>query len=102
MRVLFFATIRDCTRAKETRWDEPTPTLGDLLCALSRRYGPAFERWVLEEGRLGPAIIVSVNGRDARHLDGVRTRLQPDDTVSIFPAIAGGHAHAAGREAPGG
>jgi len=90
MTILFFAKIREYTKASELRWDEPTDTLGELLRRLSARYGPDFQRWVLDGEKLGPAIIVTVNGRDVRHLDGVKSPLHPDDSIAIFPAIAGG------------
>ncbi len=90
MQVRFFATIRECTGASEIRWDEPAATLGDLLRALSLRYGPAFRRWVLEQDDLGKAVLVVLNGHDARHHGGSNAVLHPDDTVAIFPTIAGG------------
>ena len=90
MRILLFATIRQCVGASEIKWDEATGTLGDLLEKLSVRYGPEFRRWVLEHHALGKAVIVVVNGQDARHVGGVETLLHPDDTIAIFPAIAGG------------
>ncbi len=92
MQVLFFASIRECTKEKEIRWDEAAGTVGELLAALSARYGPAFRKWVVDGEELSGLCIISVNGRDARHLDGAKTRLDGGDTVSIFPAIAGGRA----------
>ena len=90
MHVLFFAAIRELTGAAEIRWDEPTATLGDLLRELSARYGPAFRRWVLDNDDLGKTVIVVVNGHDSRHEGGINTSLHSDDTIAIFPAIAGG------------
>ncbi len=90
MQIRFFATIRQCTGASEISWDEPMATLGDLLCALAVRYGPVFRRWVLERDELGGSVLVVINGHDARHHGGIHAPLQPDDTIAIFPAIAGG------------
>ncbi|HYB44569.1 MAG TPA: MoaD/ThiS family protein [Candidatus Methylomirabilis sp.] len=90
MRILFFATIRQCVGASEIKWDEATGTLRDLLEKLSVRYGPEFRRWVLDKNELGKTVILVVNGQDARHVGGVETPLHPDDTIAIFPAIAGG------------
>ncbi len=90
MQILFFATLRGCTGVSALRWDEPTATLGELLRALSARYGPGFRRWVLEEGDLGSAVLVVINGHDSRHQGGIHAPLHPGDTVAIFPAIAGG------------
>ena len=90
MQVRFFATIREITGTSEIRWDAPAGSLGELLQALSARYGPAFRRWVLEGDDLGAAILIVINGHDARHQGGIQARLRPDDTIAIFPAIAGG------------
>lgn len=90
MQILFFATIRNITGEKEIRWPTPSPTLGDLLRGLSARYGPQFQRWVLEGEDLGGAILVQINGHDARHEGGLGAPLKPDDIIAIFPAIAGG------------
>jgi sulfur-carrier protein len=90
MQIQFFATIRAITGVSELRWDEPAPTLKDLLHGLSARYGPAFRRWVLEQDDLGKTVLVVINGHDSRHQGGIATPLHPDDTIAIFPAIAGG------------
>jgi sulfur-carrier protein len=90
VQIRFFATIREITGVSEIRWDEPTATLGELLHALSSRYGSTFRRWVLENDDLGKTVLVVINGHDSRHQGGIATPLHPDDTIAIFPAIAGG------------
>ena len=94
MQIRFFATIRECTGESEIRWDDPTSTLGELLHKLSARYGPTFRRWVLEYDDLGRAILVVINGHDSRHQGGINASLHPDDTIAIFPMIAGGQGRA--------
>jgi len=90
MVIRFFASIRNITGVKEIEWDEPTPTLDELLCLLSNRYGPEFRRWVLDGEDLGGSVMVVVNGDDARHQAGLSTPLHPEDVVSILPMMAGG------------
>jgi sulfur-carrier protein len=90
MQIRYFATIRAITKENTLNWDRPETTLGELLHSLCNRYGDRFRQWVLEGDGLGQAIIILVNGRDARHLEGINTPLQPDDIVSIFPLVAGG------------
>jgi MoaD family protein len=90
MVVRFFASIRNITGAKEIEWAEATATVGELLRALSDRYGPEFQRWVYEGERLGGSVMVVVNGADARHKAGLATELAPTDVVSILPIMAGG------------
>ncbi len=90
MQIRYFATIRTITREFTLDWDQPETTLGELLRALCVRYGDHFRQWVLEGDELGQAIIILVNGCDARHLEGINTALHPDDIIAIFPLVAGG------------
>ncbi len=90
MEIRFFATIREITRVREVRWDQPAASVLDLLLDLSARYGPQFRRWCLDGQDLGQSIIVLVNGRDCRHESGVHTPLRSGDVISIFPMVAGG------------
>ena len=87
MQIRFFANIRECTGESEIRWDESAATLGELLRALSARYGPSFRRWVLEDGDLGKAILVVINGHDSRHEGGIHAPLQPLNAV-LLPLLA--------------
>jgi molybdopterin synthase sulfur carrier subunit len=89
MQVLYFATLRDIAGKKEERWDPPAATVGELLRGLVARYGPQFERWLLDKGDLKLAIVL-VNGRDVRDLQRLDTPLAPNDTVTLFPPVAGG------------
>lgn len=90
MQIRYFATIRTITGENALRWDQPEATLGELLRDLCVRYGDRFRSWVLDGNDLGQAIIILVNGCDARHLGGINTPLQPEDTIAIFPLVAGG------------
>lgn len=90
MEIRFFATYRDITRDKTI--EAPAPeTVSGLLAYLSRRYGPAMEKKLLNpDGSLGQDAIVLVNGRHIEHLQGIDTPLTEQDVVSIFPLVAGG------------
>ncbi len=90
MVVRFFASIRNLTGVKEIEWGEPTATLGELLNKLADRYGPEFQRWVLEGEGLGSSVMVVINGSDARHQAGLETPLVATDVVSLLPIMAGG------------
>jgi MoaD family protein len=69
--------------------DIPAATVGDLLAELGRRY-PAL-RPLLEERRGDrPYVKVMVNGRLLEQLQGLDTPLGPEDTVGVFPPVAGG------------
>jgi MoaD family protein len=90
MVIRFFASIRNVTGEKEIEWGEPTPTLGELLRLLSERYGPQFQRWVLDGESLGSSVMVVINGEDARHQAELGTRLATTDVISVLPIMAGG------------
>jgi molybdopterin synthase sulfur carrier subunit len=89
IRVLFFATIRDLSREKETS-AAPCPTVRDLLAGLSGRYGEAFRKEALEGEDVSDRVIVMVNGRSIAHTGGGNTPLSSGDTVAVFPIIGGG------------
>jgi MoaD family protein len=88
--VRLFAALRDVTGQVEIDWDAPATDLGELLEALAGRYGPTFRRTVLAGERLAPAVMVLVNGHDARLSGGTQAPLEPADEVAIFPPLAGG------------
>ena len=92
MVIRFFGSVRNITGVKEIEWEEPTPTLGAVLCLLADQYGPEFRRWVLDGEDLGASVMVVVNGNDARHQAGLATPLAATDVVSILPIMAGGTA----------
>jgi molybdopterin synthase sulfur carrier subunit len=45
---------------------------------------------VFSGAELSGEIIILVNGRNVRYLQGLETPLAADDEVSIFPMVAGG------------
>jgi molybdopterin synthase sulfur carrier subunit len=68
----------------------PAPTVNALLAVLAGEKGAAFEKRVFEGGKLSDTIILLVNGRNIKHLNGAETALKPDDVVAVFPMVAGG------------
>jgi len=82
--------LREATGKSEEEWNAPAATLGVLLRDLTARYGADFQKWVMEKGEMNGLSIILVNGRDARHLGRLEAPLKQDDTVVIFPPLAGG------------
>ncbi|MBU4193986.1 MAG: MoaD family protein [Actinobacteria bacterium] len=79
--VKFYASLRKVTGVREA--DIPVGSVKEVLERLSSDY----------EGKLRRYLKIStilVNGKNVIHLKGKRTRLKPDDVVSIFPPLGGG------------
>ncbi len=88
--VLFFASIREYTREKETSAEEVFPSVEELLRLLCRRYGKTLENEVFEGNTLSSQVIVMVNGRHIAHTGGPLTPVKDGDTVALFPLLGGG------------
>lgn len=65
-------------------------TVGDALGSLTRRYPELRRHLYGEDGRLRAFVNVYVNDEDIRYLEKDSTPLQPGDSISIVPSIAGG------------
>ncbi len=90
MVVRFFASLREVTGVGALDCTTPAADLGELLESLAASYGPVFRRAVLDGKRLAPAVMVLVNGHNARFAGGAETPLQASDEVAIFPPLGGG------------
>ncbi|MGH2810393.1 MAG: MoaD/ThiS family protein, partial [Actinomycetota bacterium] len=67
-------------------------TVGEVLEAAGRRFGPEF-------ARAAGASTIAVNGVDARHLAGLNTQVGPEDEVALLPPVSGGSTTAQERPA---
>jgi MoaD family protein len=67
-------------------------TVYTLLKQLADRYGEVFEGEVFEEeGKaVREGLIVTVNGRAIGQLQGIKTRLNVKDVVTLLPLFTGG------------
>ncbi len=65
-------------------------TLADAVDGLEAAYPGIKDRLVDESGELRRFVNVYINGEDVRFLDNLTTKLNPNDEVSIVPAVAGG------------
>lgn len=92
MDVHFFATLRQITGQKTVKFDlAEGATIRDLVDAIINRFPPLRRELLNQNGELWPHVHVFINGRDAPFLaDGLDTVLTTDDTVNIFPPVAGG------------
>lgn len=84
----FFANFREAVGGKVLEEEfEDGSTVGEVLAALEAEYEGLD---LLRDGDLRPQINVLKNGRGVLHMEGVETILDDDDTLSIFPPVAGG------------
>ena len=67
-------------------------TLGALLDNLYERYPALREQLQPGADRLSRHVNIYVDDEDARTLQGANTRIRPETTVIILPAMAGGAA----------
>lgn len=90
MKVELYATLR--VAANESGFEmDPPGDVRALFDELAGRYGDDFlEGLQNTEGDLSTGVIVLVNGVNVHSLQGLDTKLEPQDTVAIFPPIGGG------------
>jgi molybdopterin synthase sulfur carrier subunit len=65
-------------------------TVGEALKALDAAHAGFAERLFDEEGRLRRFVNVFLADEDVRFLQGLETPIEPGQTLSIVPAVAGG------------
>ena len=67
-----------------------TKTVSELLDDLDNQF-PGIKNKVCEsDGSIRKFINIYINDEDIRFLDGPKSEIKEEDTVSIIPAIAGG------------
>ena len=65
-------------------------TVGEVLDALTARYGDLRKHLFNDEGKLRSFVNVYLNDEDIRYLNKDKTSVKDGDTLSIVPSIAGG------------
>jgi molybdopterin synthase sulfur carrier subunit len=75
----------------EARVSAEGATVGEVLKDLESRYPGITKNVIAEDGGLHRFINVYLNDEDVRYLGSLETPVNDGDTVSILPAVAGGH-----------
>ncbi len=66
-------------------------TLSEVFKEVGREYGESLKKKILApDGDFHPYVLISVNGTDARGLNGINTRLKEEDEVLLALLIIGG------------
>lgn len=86
VKVKFFTTLRKITNTKEIVIDleGSVADILEILIHWKQDLGTA----IYDE--TGLYVIIFLNGRDIEYIDGLETRVNGDDTLHLFPPIAGG------------
>ena len=82
--VKLYANLRKLAGTKELPINGAT--VGAVLEELIRRSPPVGEI-ILRDGEIGPHVVITLNGHNIMDLE---TPVTEQDTVAIFPPIAGG------------
>ena len=64
--------------------------VGDVLRALAEQHPATRDQLFGQDGSLNRYVNVYLNDEDVRVLDGLDTAVEPQDTLVILPAMAGG------------
>ncbi|MDH4016882.1 MAG: MoaD/ThiS family protein [Actinomycetota bacterium] len=91
MQVRFYATLRAIVGAKTI--DVPLgdgSTVRDLAEVLVELYPGLREHVFDADGHIARTVHFMIDGRNTRWLDGEATRLEPDQSIDVFPPVAGG------------
>jgi len=80
-KVRYYASLRQVAGRREDEFE--VGTVKEMLDAVSKAYDGKLDRYL-------KISTVLVNGKNVIHIKGRKTRLEPDDVVSIFPPMGGG------------
>ncbi len=86
--VKFFATLQEPVGENKVEID--AKDVSSLLDIILERYPGLKPELLDDEGELKDTIKFMLNGRNVDFLDGMETKLKKDDTVAVFPLVAGG------------
>ncbi|MBA7534424.1 hypothetical protein ES705_26670 [subsurface metagenome] len=92
VKIIFLSVLVDITQIEElTLPIDDGSNIKNMLEQLSSKFGKKLEDLIFKASEnLSKYVIVTINGKDIRTLDGLNTKIQIDDEISFIPAIAGG------------
>jgi molybdopterin synthase sulfur carrier subunit len=92
IKIIFLSVLVDITQIEElTLLINDGSNIRNILEQLSSKFGKKFEDLIFKASEdLSKYVIITINGKDIRTLDGLNTKIQLNDEISFIPAIAGG------------
>jgi sulfur-carrier protein len=85
--IKLYANLRTVTGKKEL--NIPGGNMQEVLGKLSQDF-PGLLRFLFENGKLRPRVILTVNGQTLDPATGLKTSVSEQDQIAIFPPVAGG------------
>lgn len=92
IKVNFYSLIADITKKANLLLSiEEKSTVNEILSHLFKQLGKEFESLIMPSpGILNSRIIILVNEKNIKDISGLSSIVNPDESVSFLPAIAGG------------
>ncbi len=92
IKIMFLSILTDITDVEELNLTvEDNSTIRNMLTQLASKFGAKFEEMIFKTSSdLSKYVLITVNGKHIRLLEGLETKVQADDEISFIPAIAGG------------
>jgi len=92
VKIIFLSILTDITEVEKLNLPiDDDSSIRDILEQLAIKFGARFEEMIYKTSKdLSKYIIIAINGKDIRSLDGLHTIIQQDDEIVFIPAIAGG------------
>ena len=92
VKIMFLSLLTDITEVEEISLSiKEGVNIRTVLEQLTTKFGQKFEEMIFKSSKdLSKYVIITINGKDIRTLDGLNTKIQLDDEISFIPAIAGG------------
>jgi len=92
LKVKFYSLFRINLKSPGTEYELASEiTIAELVKKLDHEYDGYFTHKLLEDDRsISPGSIIMVNGKNIIHLEKLDTKVNNQDTVTLFPPSAGG------------
>jgi len=91
VKVKLYSLFRLNIKISEVDYEfENTATIKDLINKLDDDFSGYFSEKLLESSEIKTGSIILVNGKNIFHINKLKTKLNDQDIVTLFPPSAGG------------